>query len=109
MLKKRRITNDSPHFESGESSQAPSHAPFVGDSKDEGDRLADRQQSLEELVRALGTTTRSIERQVERLEEEGKDDYEAILTLYHRISDDRTEMNAMSTHIRSLEYQIQVI
>ncbi|CAI9264633.1 unnamed protein product [Lactuca saligna] len=82
---------------------------FVGDSEDQGDRLADRQQSLEELVRASGTTTRSIERRVERLEEENKDDYEAILTLYHRMSDSRTEVNAMSAHIRSLEYQIHVM
>ncbi|CAI9282129.1 unnamed protein product [Lactuca saligna] len=109
MLRQRRITNDPPRFERGESSRGPPRAPFGGDPEDQDDRLAERVKSLEELFRASDNTTRIIERRVDRLEEEEKDDAEAIQTLYHNMGAGRTEAKAMGAHIRALEYRIQVM
>lgn len=86
MLKKRRITNGPPRFEKGESSQTPTPTPYGGIPEEDlipqlmtqDDELADRVQSLEEFVGALGTTSRAIDWRVERLDEEEKDDSEAI-------------------------------
>ncbi|CAI9286011.1 unnamed protein product [Lactuca saligna] len=98
MLNKRRITDGPPRFKRGKSSQALPHAPFGCDPEDQDDIIVDRVQSLEELVRASGTTTRAIERRVERLVEEEKDDSEAIQILYQSMGVSHAEANAMGAH-----------
>ncbi|KAI3723518.1 hypothetical protein L2E82_35150 [Cichorium intybus] len=105
LLVQRRTADNPPRFEIGESSQAPLHnGPMT-----QGNRLlADRVHYLEELFRATGTTSKAIEQRIERLEEEEKDDTDAIQTLYHRMGASRAAANTLGAHIRALEYRALV-
>lgn len=72
-------------------------------------RLTDRIRSLEAHIQTTYTTTATVERQVVRLEVQGRTDASAIQTLYHRVSAGRTEANAIGTRLQTSAYETQVL
>ena len=111
LLSRRDATDLPPRFEVGESSRAPLRFNPEDDPiprlMTQTDQTEDRIRSLEQFVRGPGST--SLDHRVETLEEEEKENSDAIQILYHLSGADHDAVNALSAQVRAQNYRIQII
>ncbi|CAI9303275.1 unnamed protein product [Lactuca saligna] len=111
LLSRRDATDLPPRFEVGKSSRAPLRFNPEDDPiprlMTQIDQTEDRIRSLEQFVKGPGST--SLDHRVETLEEEEKENSDAIQILYHLSGADHDAVNALSAQVRAQNYRIQIM